>query len=161
MEAMHDCDEILAAVLLGRPLDDATAAHARACARCRAEAPVVATVARLLAASDVEPPADLSARVCAAAAPLLAASAARRTRPAWATVARALGAALLPLPALVLLDVAIVRGAYALLSAVLPGALSFYLVLNYATLLALLLGLTYGAIPVLAERQARLRFGER
>jgi hypothetical protein len=43
------------------------------------------------------------------------------------------------------------------LSAVLPGALSLYLVFNYAATLALLLALTYSAIPILAERQARLR----
>ena len=37
----------------------------------------------------------------------------------------------------------------------LPRPLSFYLVVNYAAVLALLGALTYGAIPLLAERQAR------
>jgi hypothetical protein len=37
----------------------------------------------------------------------------------------------------------------------LPAGLSFYLVVNYAAVLALLGALTYGSIPLLAERQAR------
>jgi hypothetical protein len=49
----------------------------------------------------------------------------------------------------------VVRTAERLLSAVLPGALSTFVVANYAILLALLLALTYGAVPILAERQAR------
>ena len=42
-----------------------------------------------------------------------------------------------------------------------PAALSLYFVLNYTTLLAVLLTLAYGAVPLLAERQARLRREER
>ena len=42
----------------------------------------------------------------------------------------------------------------------LPDALSLYFVVNYTTLLALLLTLAYGAIPLLAERQTRLRHEE-
>ena len=69
---------------------------------------------------------------------------------------RALAAALIPLPAILVFDVALVRAIYSLLGAVLPHGLSLYLVVNHAALLALLLTLTYGAVPFLAARQARL-----
>jgi len=75
------------------------------------------------------------------------------------TLARVVGAALLPLPAIMLVDAYALCSAYALLSAILPAALSFCLVLNYAVLLALLLALTYGVIPLLAARQLRLQHG--
>ena len=89
-----------------------------------------------------------------AAAPLLA----RNTRLAlWRTVGRAVTVALLPLPLLLLIDSYVVRAIYGTLRAVLPDALSLYFVVNYTTLLAVLLTLAYGAIPLLAERQVRLR----
>jgi hypothetical protein len=53
-----------------------------------------------------------------------------------------------------------VRGAYDLLHLLLPAALSAYVAFNYAALLALLLGLTYAAVPVLAARQAQLQLQE-
>jgi len=49
-----------------------------------------------------------------------------------------------------------VRAIYTLLGSVLPHGLTLYLVVNQAVLLALLLTLTYGAVPFLAARQARL-----
>jgi hypothetical protein len=63
----------------------------------------------------------------------------------------------LPLPAVLLLNVYLVRAAHAVLSTILPEAVSLYLVVNYTALLALLLTLAYGAIPLLSDRQLRLR----
>ena len=78
-------------------------------------------------------------------------------RAAWSTLARALAAALLPLPAILFLDFYVVRAAFALLTTILPTPLGAYLVFNYTATFALLLALTYGAIPILVERQVRLR----
>jgi hypothetical protein len=103
------------------------------------------------------PPPGLAGRVLRAAAPLLARNARRAT---WPAVARALAAALVPLPLIAFFDWQIVRTAHAVLSRVLPDALSFYLVFNYTATLVLLLALTYAAVPILVERQARLRHQE-
>ena len=114
-------------------------------------------VARLLDGYVVpDPPAALSAGVLRAAAPLLA----RSARPSWRALLPALVVALVPLPAILALDVVMVRGAYDLLHLLLPAALSAYVAFNYAALLALLLGLTYAAVPVLAVRQAQLQLQE-
>jgi hypothetical protein len=154
---MADCEDVLERLLLGAPLDEAAAAHVRGCARCAREAPAVRAIARTLAAYPVgDPPADLSARVVAAAAPLLA----RARRPSWGRLAAAIAAALVPLPAIVAGDVLAMRAAYRALSLVLPAALTSYLVFHWAALLALLLGMSYAAIPLLAERQVRLARGE-
>jgi hypothetical protein len=103
-----------------------------------------------------DPPPALTAGVLRVAAPLLA----QHARPSWRALARALVVALVPLPAILALDVVMVRGAYDLLHLLLPAALSAYVAFNYAALLALLLGLTYAAVPVLAARQARLQLQE-
>jgi hypothetical protein len=100
------------------------------------------------------PPVGLTARVLRAAEPVLA-RAARRA--AWRALAAAIAIALVPLPAILFLDAALVLGTYALLSSVLPHALSVYLVSSYAAVLVVLLALTYAAIPLLAERQLRAR----
>jgi hypothetical protein len=146
------CDGALAALFLGEPLDEATRAHVAGCARCREDEHLVHAVTGALSASTVpEPPPGLTARVLRAAEPLLG------RRSAWPTLARALGVALIPLPLILWFNWLLVRGAERLLSSVLPSSLSFYVVLNYSILLALLLALTYGAVPILAERQARGR----
>jgi hypothetical protein len=155
---MTGCDDILAALLFGGASDAAAEAHFAACPRCRAERPQIERVRQALAADAVPaPPPALAARVLGAARPLLARNA---RRSAWPLVARALGAALVLLPVILFVDWQIVRAVHALLSSVLPGALSSYLVFNYAATLALLLALTYSAIPLVAERQARLRHQE-
>jgi len=154
---MTTCDDVLATLLLGQPLDAAAEAHVDACDRCSAEAPVVRTLAEGLAAFAPSPPAPgLSAAVLRVARPLL--REARRAR--WAAVARALAAALVPLPLIVLLDATIVRALRSALAVVLPSGLSTYLAFNYAALLALLLSITYAAVPLLVERQARGRWME-
>jgi hypothetical protein len=109
-------------------------------------------IARLLDAYAVpEPPAGLRPRTLAAAAPLLAASA----RPDWRMLVRALGAALVPLPVVLLVDAFVVQVLWSLAMAVLPRPLGVYVVANYAALLAVLLALAYAAVPVLVGRQSR------
>ena len=152
---MTECDDVLSQLLLGRALDADAAAHVSACPHCTAEQGRVRRVAALLASDDVPPvPPALSARVLHLAAPLLARQA---RRAAWWTLARALAAALVPLPLILFLDFHLVRTAYGVLNVLLPGAVSFYVAFNYAATLALLLALTYGMIPIVAERQMRLR----
>jgi hypothetical protein len=155
---MSDCDDLLTALLLGAPDDEAVAAHLRACTRCREDAPLLARLSRTLGA-DVPggPSPELTARALALAGPLLSRNAARATR---RRVVRALVAALVPLPAILALDLAVVRLVYDLLGALLPRALTLYVVFSYASLLALLLALTYGAVPILAVRQGRLALRE-
>jgi hypothetical protein len=106
---------------------------------------------RSLAADPaVTPSPELTRRVLEAAAPLLARNA-RRT--AARRLLRALVVALLPFPLLLALDTYVLQLAYRMLSTVLPGALSLYLVGSYAAALALLLAVTYGAVPIVAARQ--------
>jgi anti-sigma factor RsiW len=155
---MIDCDEALAKFLLQGARDGEAAAHVAGCPRCAPELTAVEAARRALAAGPAPmPPADLATRVCRAAAPLLARNA---RRAAWPLLSRALVAALLPLPVILLFDVYLVRTAFGLLTSILPTALGAYLVFNYAATLALLLALTYGAIPILVEQQVRRRVWE-
>jgi hypothetical protein len=103
------------------------------------------------------PPPDLAARTMAAAAPLLAMRARRAHARAWV---RPLLVTLVPLPAILALDAAIVRALHSLLSVVLPEALSTYFSAQYALLALLLLAIGYAAVPVIAERQARAALEE-
>jgi len=147
------CDDVLTTLLLGRSDDPEVRVHLETCERCRAEAPSLQRVAQALAAGTApEPPPALAAHVARAAAPLLERNA---RRVAW----RAVAAALVPLPLVLLLDVWIVRTIHTLLVAVVPAPLGAYVVFNYSALLALLLALTYGAVPIVAARQLRPAFG--
>jgi hypothetical protein len=146
------CTEARERAFLGRSLP-ADAAHVAACPECAVAIDALAEVSALLAADTVTPPAPaLAARVLSAAAPLLAT---RRRHAARGRLAAALAAALLPLPLILVIDAWALGTIYALLTQLLPPTLSFYLVVNYAAVLALLGAVTYGAIPLLAERQAR------
>jgi hypothetical protein len=148
MIGCEDVDELRA---FGRPLGADAEAHVRSCARCRELAPALGDVsAALAAAATPSPPAGLAARVLTAAAPLLSANAARAER---RRLVRALAAGLAPLPAILVLDFWLVRAGYDLLTRFLPDALSLYVVANWVGFLALLLALTYGAIPFLVARQ--------
>jgi hypothetical protein len=150
-----DCDALLAALALGDALDAEGRAHLAACARCAGDARAAQAVGDALRAWAVgEPPSDLGTRLLAAAAPLLAAHRRRALR--WA-VGRAIGAALLPLPVIVVVDVLLIRAAHHLLDIFLPRGLGLYLVASWAGLLALLVACAYAAVPLLAERQARLQ----
>ena len=159
---MIDCDDVLAEVLLGQRLDEAAAGHVASCARCRAEIAGVQAVSAALGARPApEPPPGLGERMLRVAAPALTRNARAAWSPPWRDVARALAAALLPLPVVLAADALGLRAVYDLLSRVLPSALSAYLVLSYAAVVTLLLGATYAAVPVLAAHQARLRHEER
>jgi hypothetical protein len=156
------CDDVRTARVLGGALDDAATAHARACPRCREEAAVADALAQALAAWTVPaPPPGLAARVLCRAAPELARHARRVARPDWRSIARALVAGLSVLPLVLFVDAQLVRGAYALLSLVLPGPLSAYLVGTWVALLAFALAVTYAAVPFVAARQAAVATEER
>ena len=81
--------------------------------------------------------------------------AARSDRAALARVASAVGAALIPLPLLLVVDVYALRTLHAVLSTFLPEGLTLYLVGGQALMLACLFAFAYGSIPLLAERQRR------
>jgi hypothetical protein len=146
------CDDVRERRFLGRDTP-ADAAHAATCDACGADAAALARVGAAFSAHPVETPSPaLAARVLTAARPLLAA---KRRHAARHALAAAVAAALLPLPIILLVDIWALGTMYAWLTRLLPPALSLYLVVNYAAVLALLGALTYGAIPLLAERQAR------
>jgi hypothetical protein len=145
------CDDVLEAVLLGRRLPADAARHVAECPRCAAQAPALRAVAGMLAVPPAPPPA-LVARVVAAAAPTLA----RLRRRA---LARAIAVALLPLPLIVFVDALAVRAVGGLLGVLLPEALATYLVFHWTAVLALGLALATAAVPLLAERQLRVREG--
>jgi hypothetical protein len=151
---MSACDDVRARRFLGRavPGDEA---HLATCEACRHDDPTLERLAHALAGHRVVAPSpELEARVLAKAAPLLAA---RRRHAARWSLAAAVAAALLPLPLILMVDLWALQAIYGGLTRLLPATLSFYLVANYAAVLALLGALTYGAIPLLAERQARGR----
>lgn len=154
MPVTFTCDDVRERRFLGRatPVDDT---HVAGCDACRQDAVELGRLAAAFAAEHVtEPSPALGTRVLAMAAPLLAA---RRRHAARRSLAAAVAAALLPLPLILAIDFWALQAIYAGLSRLLPATLSFYLVVNYAAVLALLGTLTYGAIPLLAERQARGR----
>lgn len=148
---MTTCDDVLEKLLLEEALDPDGSDHVRGCSRCGRDSEVVANLRRELAASPApEPPPALYERVASAAQPLLARN---RRRATWRLVARAVGAGVLPLPAILLVDAYVLGEIHRLLSLVLPQMLSLYVLAGQATLIALLLAISYGAIPILAERQ--------
>ncbi len=153
---MNECDEVLEAAFLGQPLDAGRASHVSGCPRCRHALPAIERVSRLLAADSVPaPPPVLGHAVLAAAEPILAARRNAATPGYRRGLAYAIAAALLPLPLVLVLDAYVVQVVHAVLSALLPGALSAYLVFNFAALMLLGLALAYGAVPFLVDRQLR------
>jgi hypothetical protein len=145
------CDDVLEAVLLGRTLTADAALHVAECPRCAAEAPALRAVAGALAVPP-PPPSALVDRVAAAATPMLA----RLRRRA---LARAIVVPLLPLPLIVFVDALAVRALGGLLGVVLPETLATYLVFHWTAVLILGLALATAAVPVLADRQLRVREG--
>jgi hypothetical protein len=153
------CDEALTRFALGDGSSAELESHVASCARCSADEPVLREVmARLRSdAAAPEPPPGLTARVLHAAEPLLAAHAraeAPFARVDWRRMGLAVAAALVLLPVVIVTDLSLLRALHAGLDYALPSALSLYVVATYAALLAALLGLTYGAIPLLAYRSA-------
>jgi hypothetical protein len=147
------CADVEEALLLGRALDRAAAAHLAGCDACRAAEAELRALAGGLAADRAEPPPRLEARVLAAATPLLARNAQREM---WRRSLRAVAAALVPLPLVLAVNVLFARALYTWLQGVLPAELSLFVIWNYAALVALLCAAIYGAIPLLAARQVGL-----
>lgn len=156
---MISCDEVRAALLLGE-LDATARAHLEQCADCRASRATLDALSQALVTGvPAEPPADLRGRVLRAAMPLLReqGTAARRARAlAGLRLCAAPAIALVLLPLVVYVHVTLVVGLYRLLSDMLPRGLDLYLTGTYAIFLAGLLALTYGALPLLLDRQRRL-----
>ena len=149
------CDDVRTHWLLGQPTA-ADEAHVAACDACAAATVTLARVRAAFVADRAPAPSPvLAPRVLAAARPVLAA---RRRHAARRALAAAVAVALLPLPLIVFVDVWVLQMIYGTLTRFFPATLSFYLVVNYAAVLALLGAVTYGAIPLLAERQARGRY---
>jgi hypothetical protein len=163
---MRDCDQLLAAVLRGDPLADAERAHVDGCPRCGALAPDLALLAPDRRVGAPAPPSALTARVLLAAQPLLDGHArtAQRARATLQLDGRQLATALLPaillFPLIVLADVVLLRSVHGVLATLLPATLTTYLVASYATLLAALVCLTFGAIPLIVQRQGTASWKE-
>lgn len=163
-----DCDAILVAVLRGAPLADGERAHVAGCSRCAGLAPgLVALAAGLRESAPPGRPDGLTARVLAAAEPLLDENALRwraeRATPRLdgRTLANALLPAILLFPLLVVGDAVLLRSLHGWLATLLPSSLTTYLVASYAALLAALVCLTFGAIPLIVQRQAAVAWKER
>ncbi len=80
-------------------------------------------------------------------------SARHARRELWRRSARAVAAALVPLPLVLIANALVIRAVYGWLRTLVPAGLSYFLIGNYAALLALLLAAIYGAIPLIAARQ--------
>lgn len=155
------CDEILEAIFLGRTLQGTEAAHVKTCGRCQREERIIRALSQVLAEDTVPEPAPaLTQRVLAAAAPVLAGYDVPRIKAYRWRLARALSAALLPLPAILVVDTYVIRGLHAALSMLLPAFLTTYVVFHLAALMLLAVTLTYGAVPLLADRQIRLAWSK-
>ena len=152
-----DCDTALTALLFGEATAEVTA-HLDACPRCALETSHVRCVMGLLDAMPAPPSSPaLGAGVLDAAAPLLAVNAHRLPAAAWRRLAAAIAVAIIPLPLILFIGWEALSAANRLLATVLPAGVSFYLTATHAALLALLLALTYGAVPLLAAHQLRLQ----
>ena len=112
--------------------------HCSACEDCRGAALPVAELSAVLdrGALTIEP-ARLSAHALAGVVPLLHA---RAQAAFWRQLVRALAAALLPLPLLVVADWWLLGRVYDVAAAWLPSAVAAYLVLSYAASLVVLVG---------------------
>jgi hypothetical protein len=149
---MTDCDPHRLALLLGD--ERAFERHAAGCADCQRDRPSLGTLGAVLRASpDPQPSPELWSAIERRTTPILAHHA-EATRRAPSLLA-ALGAALLPLPVLLPLNLLFLWGLRTLLDSVLPGAISLALVAGQGMLIVLLLSLTYASVPLLASRQRR------
>ena len=135
--------------------EERLAEHVRDCDECGAAPPPLGALARQLATYAV--PLDvaaLSRRVVAALRPELSRLASVWF---WRRLARVSVAALLPLPAILLLDAYVLRSVHAWVSTLLPDAVATYLVVSYAAVQLLLFAATYAAIPLVLARDAWVR----
>jgi hypothetical protein len=125
-------------------------AHGESCEECAAHPLPLGKLAGLLVAHP-EPPGVpmMSQRLLAAAAPLLAANAARVYR---GRLVAGVVLSLAPFPLLVFFNLYLLREAYVVLASWLPVGMVAWLVVGYAAMLLLLCALTYAALPVLIAR---------
>lgn len=127
--------------------DNPLAAHERDCADCRSAALPIAELTELLdrSAAGIDPR-PLSALALARVVPALQ----ERAQAAfWRQLARALTAALLPLPLLIAADWWLLGHAYDVVAVWLPSVVAAYLVFSYAASLVVMIGGAYAAIPLL------------
>jgi len=150
-----NCDSRLIDLLLGREPPD-TETHLATCPRCSADAPVVRSLRAAFDASPEAHPQSFHA-VLSAAGPLLAANARRLPAAAWRRLAAAIAVAVLPLPLILLVGWRALHALNDLLATILPDSLRLYLLATQALAVALLLAVTYGALPLLAAHQLRLQ----
>lgn len=153
---MSACDETRARLALG----EASAAddrHLATCAECRAAAGGLRSLARTLAeATPAGAPPGLLARALERAEPELRRNAIRWRRSRALRAARlcaAPAAAALLLPAVLAIDLWLVRSLRALAEAALPALVGDYLTLSYALFLTALLAATYASLPFFVARQ--------
>ena len=148
------CDELLDAWLGHGDLPPGGAEHLATCPSCQQDAEAVTALSSALRAHAAPaPPPWLSRTVLRSAAPLLAARAEPVPRPAWrAARDRAPSPAAHPGCRLVSLVRGDTRAALGPSCRTRSASTSPR---SYAVLLALLLGLTYAAVPLLAARQLR------
>lgn len=131
----------------GQTPGKALEAHVAECDPCRDLPPPIERIAMLLNAGVVPIDAGaLSRRTLLRLQPELVRLGGTLL---WRKAVAALLLALVPLPAVLTYDAYVLRGAYALVSALLPATLAAYLIFSYAAFLVLLFATTYAAIPVL------------
>jgi hypothetical protein len=134
------------------PGRDALSAHVAECDVCQQLAPPMARIAAALGAAPLQiDAAALSQQAVRRVAPLLAAMA---RAVFWPRLARVLGIALVPLPALIAVDALLLFWLYGQMSAWLPSGVATYLIASYAAMVSLCVGLAYAAIPLLLGRSA-------
>ncbi len=127
--------------------------HADDCPECQAAPLPLATLHRVLSTGPV--PRDvtnLSADAMAFVRPALERNARRAM---WRHTMTAVSVALLPLPMVAAYAALVLRGLYSLACTVLPAAVAGYLVGSYAAALALMVAVTYAAIPVWLATRSR------
>jgi predicted anti-sigma-YlaC factor YlaD len=130
--------------------------HLSECDECGADGEAVAQLDRLLR-SAMPPPIDLtqlSQRVLAAAGPELRQ---RANVIDWHRLAAAVVGSLIPLPLVLALNALFVTLLHTVLTLVGLPLVASYVVVTYLSALVFVLGATYAAIPVLAERSAGAR----
>jgi hypothetical protein len=137
--------------------DNPLTEHGRECEDCRAAALPIAELSALLDQGGLAiDPRPLSELTLARVAPALQA---RAQALFWRRLARALTAALLPLPLLLAADWWLLGRLYVVVAAWLPSAVAAYLVLSYAASLVVLISGVYAAIPLLLAPPVTERHG--
>lgn len=127
--------------------------HIDGCADCQAAPVPLATLHRILSTGTVlVDAAQLSTRALVHLRPALERNAQRAM---WKRAVAAVSVALLPLPMVVAYAAVVLWGVYTLSRTLLPPPVAAYLVGSYAATLALVVAVTYAAIPIWLATQWR------